>query len=429
MDTAPILQEIRQQMRPDTRIWVAYSGGLDSTTLLHILSQSSLSDRTRAIHVNHQLSPMADDWEHHCVVSAHSFGIPCDIEKVEVAKAGRGVEHAARQARYDVFEKYLGDGDIILFAHHLADLSETVLFRLMRGAGLKGLAAMQNMRALGKGQLFRPLLHQSRIDLLHYAQAHHLHWVEDDSNQNTDFDRNYLRHRIFPALEERWPDAKQKIARSSLWLGEADALLSEYGSDDLITCKRQVARFGERIELEPFLSFSGRRQKNIIRTWCDLLGYSLPDAAQLDQLDSVLQAKEDARPCLSWGSYELRRYQSYVYLVDAVDTHRTEEELQCRTNETVLLPDGSRLTLHSEENNDSVFTIRFRSEGIRCKPQGREHSQTLKKLLQEYRIEPWLRDRVPLVYAGDELVAVGDFFKCDCHRMKLENINMVWYTL
>ena len=413
MNTAPILQEISQQLRPDARIWVAYSGGLDSTVLLHILSQSSLVPHVRAIHINHQLSEMADDWEHHCIVTAHAFGVPCDIEKVDIINAGRGVEHAAREARYSAFEKTLAKGDIILFAHHCADLAETVLFRLMRGAGLKGLAGMQAKRRLGQGELFRPLLNESRLDLLDYAQTHLLHWVEDDSNQNTDFDRNFLRHHIFPKLQERWPDAKQKIARSSQWLDEADGLLSEYAEEDLSACSREKARFGERIALEIFSQYSKQRQKNIVRFWCDQLGHTLPDAAQLEQIDTVLLAKEDAQPCLAWGRCELRRYQNHLYLVSAVSNTLTQETIQCRPNESITLPDGSNLTVECDALEGRMFTVRFRSEGLRCQPKGRDHSQTLKKLLQEYRVEPWLRDRVPLVYCGEDLLGVGDVFLCE----------------
>lgn len=412
MDTDSILQDISQQLRPDATLWVAFSGGLDSTTLLHMVSQSVLAPRVKAIHINHQISPYADDWEHHCLLIAHDFSVSCEARKVSVQNAGRGIEQSAREERYAVFEALMGADDLILFAHHKNDAVETLVFRLMRGAGLRGLSGMRRTRPLAQGMLLRPLLDKARIELLHYAQANQLRWVEDESNNDTRYDRNFLRHEVLPLLSSRWQHAEDGIHKTAGWLAEADDLLSEYAQQDLQFCEQQKERFGESLDLDKFTRLSVTRQKHVLRCWCDLLGHSLPHAGQLAKVDEVIHAREDAQPKLEWGSCELHRYQGRLFLISRWN-HSQAKSLTISLGQSIGLGDGSELKCTASSPSPLTFRVRFRSGQERCKPIGRAHTQKLKKLLQEYRLEPWLRDRVPLLYLNETLVAVGDVFCCD----------------
>ncbi|MFL0811490.1 MAG: tRNA lysidine(34) synthetase TilS [Agarilytica sp.] len=431
-----ILQEIRLRMSEASCLWLGFSGGLDSTVLAQLLAPLKKEMTIRLVHINHQLSPDANQWQAHCELQAERLGLGIVSRVVSVESAGRGVEQSARQARYRVFRSLLQGNDLLLLAHHADDVAETFFFRLMRGAGLTGLSAMQETRSLGLGQVYRPLLDCSKKSLEDYAAAKQLSWVEDGSNSDTQFDRNYLRASLMPVLKQRWPDALEKIAHSVRWLTESNDLFTEYGLEDLEACERAYARFGERINIEKFGCYGADRQKHMIRCWAQSLGFTAPDAGHMARLRDVIEAKEDAKPCLRWGRCELRRYQTWLYLV-AVQNREEPAGLQnipIDPGQCLTLPDGSELSCHCASSTSEVMEVRFRESGVggeaggqpRCKPRDRAHSQSLKKLLHEYHVEPWLRDRIPFIYCGGELVAVGDAFSCD-HRQNLpEDLRFEW---
>ncbi|HDQ9214135.1 TPA: tRNA lysidine(34) synthetase TilS, partial [Pseudomonas aeruginosa] len=210
MPAVPLESRLLQALAPwrEAGGWcVAFSGGLDSTVLLHLLAQLARSEALpalSALHVHHGLQAAADGWPAHCQAVCRSLGIPLRVERVQVAVGG-SIEQAARDARYRAFQANLGEGQVLLTAQHLDDQAETLLFRLLRGAGLRGLAAMPASRPLGGGRLCRPLLGVSRAELEAYAQTHRLDWVEDPSNQDPRFSRNYLRREIMPRLASHWP--------------------------------------------------------------------------------------------------------------------------------------------------------------------------------------------------------------------------------
>ncbi|MFT5082433.1 MAG: tRNA(Ile)-lysidine synthase [Lentisphaeria bacterium] len=416
IDSEAILQEIMPNMVDVGTVWVAFSGGLDSSVLLHLASRwqqsSEFADKTlAALHVNHQLSSQATRWREHCHTIAANYKIPFVCETVTVAKSQRGVEHEAREQRYRAFAKHMGDRDVMLFAHHAEDQAETMLFRLLRGSGLTGLCGMAASRPLARGKLLRPLLHHSKQQLCAYAAQYGLEWVEDESNFNTDFDRNFLRQQIFPLLRDRWASAVQKMTQSAQWLSEAEHLLMEHAEQDLCRCQHRKERLGESIALETFFDFSVARQKNIIRFWVKRHNYTLPSADQLAQLSSLLSAKIDGLPTLAWGQCELRRYANRVYLIPRLGPVNSGEEVEWSGATVAALADGSRLECLSA--GTGPFQISFRCGGERCKPLTRGHSQRLKKLLQEYAVEPWLRDRAPLIRVAGAIVAVADIFACD----------------
>lgn len=421
IDSDDILQEITQRWPQVSRVYIAYSGGLDSSVLLHKISQalvaSSSSLRCTAIHINHQISVNADTWQRHCERQARALGVDFCAHKVNVLSQGRGIEDEARRQRYHLFEQTLTSGDVLLMGHHLDDQAETMLFRLIRGAGLRGIIGMSASRPLGEGWAFRPLLAHSKDEIRQYAHTHQLEWVEDESNDDDRYDRNYLRNTIFPLLADRWPNFKQNWYRTSLWIDEADALLNEYLAEDFHACQPRAERVGESLSLAVFSALGFTRQKHLLRHWFAQRKISQPDARVLGQLDVLLTDNTEKQPALVWGEAELRRYKGRLYLLPRLAQVQSYA-LRWQAGVPLCLPDGASLvcaglSTDGEDNGaKSLFEVKNREGGERCRPLGRDRSQTLKKLLQEYQLEPWLRDRVPLVYRNDELVAVGDLFVC-----------------
>lgn len=418
----PYLPEIT----PVASWYVGLSGGLDSTVLLHALCALQLPVAIRALHINHQISPNANAWQAQCATFCTSINIPFVAEKVTVKNSGRGIEDAARTARYAMFEKYLSANDVLLTAHHADDQAETLLLRLMRGTGPRGLAAMAHTRALGDGVLHRPLLHFSRAELEAYAQHHQLTWVDDESNSDTHYDRNFLRAQIMPVLQARWPQFKQKWQQTTELCADNEMLLAEIAVQDLVVVQLRDERLGSSISLTEFLSLSTVRQQNLLRHWLRARGFTLPEQQHWQQLYQQLDnARADSEMDVSWGNVSLRSYQQRLYVLP-LEFFAQQPLSQTTTfslhkgSEKILLPwgylqldlVGVDAGLHRIKNLPTELRVAYRHGGERCKPAGRHHSQTLKRLLQEYALEPWLRDKIPLVYASDELVAVGDLWVC-----------------
>lgn len=406
--------------------YVGFSGGLDSTVLLHALCSLQLPVAIQALHVNHQISPHANTWQMQCEAFCQSLNIAFVVEKVIVKNSGRGIEDAARTARYAVFDKYLSANDVLLTAHHADDQTETLLLRLMRGTGPRGLAAMAKTRALGDGILHRPLLHFSRAELEAYAQLHQLAWVDDESNSDTHYDRNFLRAHIMPLLQSRWPQFKQKWQQTTELCAHNEELLAEIAVQDLAALELREARLGSSILLVEFLSLSKVRQQNVLRYWLRLKGFTIPEQQHWQQLYQQLDnPRADSEMDVSWGNVSLRSYQQRLYGLP-LDFFTQRTSLQTTTfllhecSRKILLPwgcltldlVGSHAGFHRIKNLPSELRVAYREGGERCRPAGRHHSQTLKRLLQEYGVEPWLRDKIPLVYCGDELIAVGDLWVC-----------------
>jgi tRNA(Ile)-lysidine synthase len=322
-----------------------------------------------------------------------------------------GPEQAAREARYRIFTKIVSPGDQLLLAHHADDQVETFLLRLLRGAGVLGLGAMREIRPLGAGQLLRPLLGFSRAQLEEYARAQQLQWIEDESNEDERFERNYLRSRVTPVLQSRWP-LRERVARASANLQEAAELLQELGEQDLRRADLRRERFGGSADLDAVLQLSVSRQKNLLRSWLARSGGTMPQAVHLQQaLDQLATAAEDSQLAVKLGGLAVRRYRNRAYLTPELPAPELAETLQWDGSESLQLP-GSWQLAPSSGWPQGEYRVCLRGGGERARPAGRRHSQTLKKLLQELELEPWLRDRVPLIYRGEELLAVGDLFVC-----------------
>jgi tRNA(Ile)-lysidine synthase len=416
VDLATLAAQLEpHRQRP--RWWLAYSGGLDSSVLLHLLCRLREQGGwppLSAVHVNHQLNPRAADWADHCRSVCAAAGIELVVTPVTVARrAGRGLEAAARAARYAAFEAVLGDGELLLQAHHRDDQLETLLLRLLRGAGLAGLAAIPALRALGRGQLLRPLLDRDRAEFADYAHRQGLGWVDDDSNDDTGFDRNVLRLRVVPVLAERWPRLRETLAQLTGQAAEAEQLLRELAALDLAVAQRD----GDRLAVSACVALSAPRQRNLLRHWLRQRGLPLPGRAQLAQAQALLRARADAEPLVSWPGVELRRYRDRLYAQPPLPPLPVATAMAWSPPLALAVAGAGTLSAQPVAGGglrrDRAYSVRPRRGGERCRPQGRAHSQTLKKLLQEAELAPWWRDRLPLVYCGDQLAAVADLWVCE----------------
>jgi tRNA(Ile)-lysidine synthase len=394
-------------------IYVGFSGGMDSHVLLHSVAAIIDVKKITAVHINHNLSVNALGWQQHCELVASSLNINIQSFSVDVDTAASSLEQSARNSRYQVFESLLKEGDLLLLGHHADDQAETVLYRLMRSSGPKGLAGIPVTRKIGDGQLLRPLLEVSRDDLLQYAETNQLSWVEDDSNEDVAFDRNFLRHNVVTALLERWPEAISRINTTAHLCGQAEELNQELALQDFDRLIERKERLGFSIELPRFKTLSVLRQNNVIRYWLQRHDFKMPPQSALLRLNhDLIDARDDASPRLVLGDCELRRFNNRLFLLRSVSEFASKDKaFSWDLIEELIISKLGKLVCLSKANDQ--LTVRFRQGGERCQPKGRAHSQTLKKLFQESELEPWLRDRIPLIFNGDNLVAVAGLFQCE----------------
>lgn len=396
------------------RVVLAVSGGLDSMALLHAAVAARLPQPLQVVHVNHQLSPNALAWQAEVSDRCARFGVAFSPLAVKVNVEGAGLEEAARQARYQAIEGQLRPGDLVLMAHHRQDQMETFFLRLARGTGVRGLTGMPSLRDWGPARLGRPLLGVDRSALEAYARDEGFSWVEDESNASDRFDRNFLRLHVLPALQQRWPELPRQMGQAMEQLRESDELLNEFAEEDLQQCQPQRERLGVSLEMAPLLQWSPPRRYNLLRYWLALQGYRSPSRKRLEQLNPFLIARQDQNPLLQWGDCELRRYRQRVYCLPANWQKSVGVPQDCSTSESLDLG-GSQLnwigaTPGLPPGQYRVLPREQLPDIGRAQPVGRAHSQSLKKLFQEYGLEPWLRDQVPLILQGDKLVAVGDLW-------------------
>lgn len=423
--SAALLAKNLPGFQPGQRLWVGFSGGLDSCVLLHALASLKLPVSLCALHINHQLSPNAQDWQQHCAAVAAELGVNFFAERVTVERTGRGLEEAARAARYAAFVRHIQTDECLVTAHHADDQAETLLLRLLRGAGPRGLAAMSPRRPLGVGYLLRPMLEFTREELEYYAQVHKLRWVEDESNRDTDYDRNFLRQSVLPLLRQRWPQLRRRFIHTAELCAENEWLLMEIAAEDLATADVRPERLGQSINLETISQWSVSRRHNLLRQWLRAQDLETPERTQLAQVEQqLITGRADAEAAVNWGKVVLHRYRGRLYVVPAAALYRygAAAIVTVGTGDMdTLLPDGGHLRFEYVERVSGAgylradlpdLSLRWRQGGERCQPEGRAHSQTLKKLLQEYALEPWWREQLPLIYCGEQLAAAGDLWIC-----------------
>ncbi len=395
------------------RYVIAFSGGLDSTVLAHALSQNS-GVPVLAIHVDHQMQSDSADWSEHCARTATALNIDFRSLRVNVQlESGKGPEASARDARYSALHAQLSSNDWLLSAHHREDQAETLLLNLIRGSGPAGVAGIGEIRRFGPGWLVRPMLNVDRANILQYATDRGLEWVEDPSNTDRRFDRNFLRHEVLPRLKSRWPDIAARLQRSAGHAGEASQLLVELAAIDL----ESIGSRSERLPIDGLSGLSAARRRNVIRYALRDCGLSTPTTLQLDRvLKEVISARVDAQPLVSWPGASVRRYRNGLYLLPetlaevVASVPVSGEKLELGTGlGTLRFEPGADIGIAAQLFGDGL-TVRPRVGGEEIQPQGQSHTRKLKKLLQEAGVVPWMRDRLPLLYSGERLVAVGDLW-------------------
>lgn len=395
------------------KIYLAYSGGVDSHVLLHILATSNYSQlaHLQVIHVDHCLQPESSKWAQHCakVCAALKLDFQCLTANVSDI-ANIGVEAAARKARYAAIADFVSPTDVVLTAQHQHDQAETLLLQLLRGAGPKGLAAMATESQLNAVTLIRPLLAVSQVDIMAYATEHKLQWIEDPSNVETRFSRNYIRHGLWPLIEQRWPSAAKTLSRSAQHCAEASELMAELAQQDL----NLLLIRKESLSITGLLALSLARQRNVLRYYIELLHFTLPSTINLQRImDEVCLAAADKTPLVSWSGVEVRRYQDALFFMSPLLPYTLTGITQCNGVEPVNLVTRDTLRWKqvlgeglSEKTMSKALSIRFRCGGERIVLSGQQQHKTLKHLFQQWQVPTWQRDRIPLLFCNNELVAI-----------------------
>ena len=396
---------------------VALSGGIDSVALLHLLSniQKKHDFTLNATHVHHGLSKHADKWVRFCEKLCRDLSVPLDVHYVKLPqKKSLGIEGEARRLRY---EKLLqSKSDLIVLAHHEDDQAETFLLQLIRGAGVKGLSSMANFD--DTRSLWRPLLNSSRIDIESYANQNKLKWIEDDSNQNTNFDRNFIRAKILPILKNRFDHIIKAISRSSTHLAEAQHLLDDLAKIDL---KKHLKsnKYKHILQVKSLNKLLPSRAKNLLRYWLEINDQLMPSKDLLNELlRQVLTAKKDSELKIEISKeYEIRRYKDEIYLVRKSKNSKKNYEIFWNDESEILLPNGSILKFKKIKSGgislaklkNKKLIISNRQGGEFLKPNLNRPTRKIKQLLQESDLPPWERGALPFIFVGDELASVPNF--------------------
>ena len=398
------------------RFLVAYSGGMDSHVLLQLMSdwmkQIDTEISVRAVHVHHGLQEEANSWPEHCQIICDKLKIPLEIVYLNLTlKSGESLEAVARQGRYQALEETLAQDEVLLTAHHQRDQAETFLLQLFRGAGVQGLASMPTVTSFAeskKCQHIRPLLSENYQSIKAYAKDNLLKYIEDPSNNDNSLERNFLRNQILPQLREHWQSIDKTISRSATIQSETKLLLDEFAEEIMQgVCESKQ----ETLSINGLLGLSISKRKLLLRYWITQRGFKVPSEKKLNHIISdVLQAQEDAQPLVAWQGAEIRRFKNQIYCNTPLQEHDNKQILSWNTKKSLKI-ESLNLTLSPKILDDlhvqnHPVTVRFRQGGEKLYSPHKNHSQNLKKVLNEANIAPWLRDRIPLIYAGDKLIDI-----------------------
>lgn len=398
---------------PPGALVVGFSGGLDSTVLLHALANMPAARERglRAVHVDHGLHADSPTWAEHALAVADAFGVAARAIRIDIyTMRNAGREAAARSARHAAFARELRSGEWLALAHHADDQAETLLLKLLRGGGTAALGSMRTTATRDGLRLWRPLLDLPRAALEHHAKRHGLTWLDDPSNADRSLDRNFIRHEILGALRTRWPQAATTLARSARLLAEDAARLDRVDAQALAMLRGVDPR---TLALDGFRRLDGVARRAVLRRWLRELGWPTPPADVIDGgLDAFLAARDDGDACLAWRGVELRIHGGLLHaLAPAATENGNDGDRECAWDgrAPLALAHGmGTLSLEPVPPDALDWTVRPRRGGERILLPGREHGTSLKHVLQDLGVPPWTRRRVPLVFAGDTLLAAGD---------------------
>ena len=401
---------------PDTvdRVLLAFSGGLDSCVLLHLLAaHNSRNFELKLWHINHGLQQQANEMESFCVQLANRYKIDIKISHLNLGPLESNVEARARNARYALFEDYLSDKDCLLTAHHADDQAETLMLNILRGSGTAGLRGIAKSRVIARARLIRPLLDISRETLLEYAITNQLNWFDDPSNATERFDRNYLRHQVMPLIKNRWPAYLESMRNVCAIQDETQQVLDELAQLDYAQARDCNYWYNQNsktiLNIPKLLGLSRARQKNLIRYWLRTNGCPILPRARLEVLTELLNARQDAAPVIQSCDYDIRIYAGCLFIVDPNQglMPKASYDFDCHTqvhiDELNLALRRCQVLKHFDEtDNGQLLTIKFRSETNAAS----QYSHRLKRLFQKYKIPPWQRAYVPQVYLDDNLTGL-----------------------
>ncbi len=417
--SSSLLSEKLFLLSPFRKYLVAFSGGMDSHVLLHLLSilkQQHTELSVRAVHIHHGLQSVADNWPKHCQSVCKDLHIPFKTLFLDLnIESGESLEAVARQGRYQALQDVLQKDEVLLTAHHQRDQAETLLLQLFRGAGVQGLAAMPVMIHAEKVFHIRPLLDESYQSLQAYARENKLNFIEDPSNKDNSFDRNFLRNQILPQLREHWQGLDKALSRSAKIQSETKLLLDQMAEQLRLDCTKDSDTLNtyNTLSIKCLLGLPKEKQRLLIRYWIAEKGFLAPSQKKLRNiLIDVLLAKEDAQPLVTWQGVEVRRFNHQLFCDSPLTVH---DNTQCLSWDGMrpLTIDSLGITIKPSalgglQQKGRSFSIRFRQGGETLVLVKNNQTKSLKKYLNEIAIPPWLRDRIPLIYCGDRLIKVLD---------------------
>ncbi|MBT3202779.1 MAG: tRNA lysidine(34) synthetase TilS [Gammaproteobacteria bacterium] len=394
------------------KLYLAFSGGIDSTVLLHALQPHQQHYQIIVWHINHGLQGSANSMQEFARQQANQYGLEFRLDNLNMDPLAGNLEAKARDHRYRLFENVLCDHDVLLTAHHKNDQAETLILNMMRGSGSSGLRAIARQKSLGKGVLFRPLLNYSRHEIEQYAESHKLEWIEDPSNKSIKFDRNYLRHEVLPAIIKRWPSAISQLQRVSELQNESEQLQTDLARIDYLQAEvNKPFSPASCISIEALSLLSLARKKNMIRYWIKVNDFSVIGFHKIEELLKQLNSRIDAMPVIVGNDFQVRVFKKMLYLVDGSNSL----DLEVSYN----MPDSGYLDIpglnFSQSRSDVFEYLKKRDEGQSIELKFRQptqsgittpHSHSLKRLFQKNQIPPWKRSSIPQIFLNNELSAL-----------------------
>ena len=395
---------------------LAFSGGVDSVVLLDLLvNVLKESDALRIIHINHNLNEHSNDWAQFSSEICEKYDLPLICESVEPKRHGKGLEADARELRYQSFRDVIQDDEYLLTGHHQDDQMETLLYRIFRGTGIDGLMAIRREIKFGKGFLYRPMLNISREKIEEYAQLKNLKWIYDSSNDDSSYDRNFLRKDIIPSIKKRWPSVENKVSRLSVIAEQNQLLLNELATEDVGPLKNY-----NHLDIETLSEKSYPRIINIFRFMIKKNNMSVPSMQVLNEGIKTLMHSKSKSPSMTWNDNTIRRYKHRLYFLNSAlnSPNDLSNEMSWDIKKTINLGknlgsiqarflNGEGISLNRCPSN---LAIKYRKGGEEIKPSGHKITKSLKNLFQENNVLPWVRDKIPLIYVDQELISVGDLW-------------------